>query len=85
MTGLRPSRRLKRERWDGTAFNVKSETHPGLGTVTVLELMFIGADGVPEHVLEVTLDDGSRRNLAQALSGGVVLAPANGLGAHPQI
>lgn len=73
--GLRPSSRVVRERWSGAAFNVKVEHHdPPLGDITVLELQHIGPDGRPALIIEVLLDDASRRTLAQALAGGIVIA-----------
>lgn len=74
MSKMRPSRRVVRERWDGAAFNVTVEHTERHGDVTVLALMHIGLDGNPEHIVEVPLDDGSRRTLAQALTGGIVIA-----------
>lgn len=79
MTGLRPTRRLMRDRWSGAAFNVRVEHHDEpLGDITVLELIAVGPDGVPEQIIEVLLDDDSRRSMAQGLSGGVVIAPNGG-------
>lgn len=67
---LNPTRRHTTDRWHGAAFNVKVEHHEA-GTITVLELIAVGPDGIPDHVLEVPLDDVSRRTLAEALSHGL--------------
>lgn len=70
---LRPGKRFVRERWDGAAYSVSTEQTP-LGEVTILSFIHVGPDGFPAHVIELPLDDGSRRDIAQALSGGIVRA-----------
>lgn len=64
-----PTRVARVDTWVGAGWEVGIEHG-----VTTLKLIRFGDDGLPQHVLKVPLDDSTKTELAQALTGGLVIA-----------